>query len=96
MAFLAKAGSFTQRLGLGTQAVTGVGFSPTVVLLWGASGPPNADAADMRMAFGGAVSPTTVFIDDAGEVQFVFQGSYATRDQLEGDIEKHLQSNGKS
>ncbi len=54
------------------------------------------DASAIGSLGGGVVSPTTVFIDDAGEVQFVFQGSYATRDQLEGDIEKHLQSNGKS
>jgi len=51
---------------------------------------PNASA--IASLGGGVVSPTTVFIDETGEVQFVFQGSYATRDQLEADIEEHLPS----
>ena len=51
---------------------------------------PNASA--IGSLGGGVVSPTTVFIDEAGEVQFVFQGSYATRDQLEADIEEYLPS----
>ncbi len=51
---------------------------------------PNASA--ISSLGGGVVSPTTVFIDEKGEVSFVFQGSYASRDQLEGDIEEHLPS----
>ena len=39
---------------------------------------------------GGVVFPTTFFIDEGGEVQFVFQGSYSTQDQLETDIEENL------
>ena len=54
------------------------------------------DAAAIGSLGGGVVSPTTVYIDEAGEVTFVFQGSYASRDQLEADIEKNLPSTGKS
>ena len=39
---------------------------------------------------GGIVSPTTVFIDENGEVVNVFQGAYTSQDQLEQDIDKHL------
>ena len=39
---------------------------------------------------GGFVSPTTVFIDARGEIVNVFQGSYATREQLEADIDRYL------
>lgn len=39
---------------------------------------------------GGVVSPTTVFINEKGEIVNVFQGAYVTRDQLENDIERHL------
>ncbi len=48
------------------------------------------NAAQIASLGGGVVSPTTVFIDADGEVVNVFQGSYATRDQLELDIETHL------
>lgn len=47
-------------------------------------------AAQIASLGGGVVSPTTVFIDEDGEVVNVFQGAYATRDQLEQDIERHL------
>lgn len=39
---------------------------------------------------GGIVSPTTVFIDEDGEVVNVFQGAYTSQDQLEQDIDEHL------
>ena len=48
------------------------------------------NAAQIASIGGGVVSPTTVFIDESGEIVSVFQGSYATRDQLEQDIETHL------
>ena len=48
------------------------------------------NAAAIGSLGGGVVSPTTVFIDENGEVVNVFQGSYASRDQLEQDIERHL------
>lgn len=41
---------------------------------------------------GGVVSPTTVFIDRKGEIQFVFQGVYTSPAQLEADIERYLLS----
>lgn len=47
-------------------------------------------AAQIASLGGGVVSPTTVFIDESGEVVNVFQGAYASRDQLEQDIERHL------
>ena len=50
------------------------------------------DASAISSLGGGLVSPTTVFIDEAGEVSFVFQGSYSSRDQLEADIEEYLPS----
>lgn len=37
MAFSCKAGTFTQQAGTGDQAVTGVGFQPKALLLWGSS-----------------------------------------------------------
>lgn len=49
---------------------------------------PNAEA--IASLGGGLVSPTTVFINEKGDVEFVFQGAYASRDQLEADIEEHL------
>ena len=49
-------------------------------------------AAQIASLGGGVVSPTTVFIDAEGEVVSVFQGAYASRDQLEQDIERHLLS----
>lgn len=48
------------------------------------------NAAAIGSLGGGIVSPTTVFIDEKGEIVEVFQGSYVNRDQLEGDIERHL------
>lgn len=48
------------------------------------------DAAAIGSLGGGIVSPTTVFIDEQGEVVEVFQGSYVSREQLEADIERHL------
>ncbi len=50
------------------------------------------NASQIASLGGGIVSPTTVFIDEEGEIVNVFQGSYASRDQLEQDIERHLQS----
>lgn len=50
------------------------------------------NASQIASLGGGIVSPTTVFIDETGEIVNVFQGSYASRDQLEQDIERHLQS----
>jgi thiol-disulfide isomerase/thioredoxin len=47
-------------------------------------------AAQIASLGGGVVSPTTVFIDEQGEVVNVFQGAYANREQLEQDIERHL------
>lgn len=47
-------------------------------------------AAAIASLGGGVVSPTTVFIDEQGEVVNVFQGAYANREQLEQDIERHL------
>ena len=49
-------------------------------------------AAQIASLGGGVVSPTTVFIDAQGEVVSVFQGAYASRDQLEQDIERYLLS----
>lgn len=49
-------------------------------------------AAAIGSLGGGIVSPTTVFIDEKGEIVEVFQGAYATRDQLEADIERNLLS----
>jgi len=49
-------------------------------------------AAQIASLGGGVVSPTTVFIDEQGEVVSVFQGAYASRDQLEQDIERYLLS----
>lgn len=49
-------------------------------------------AAQIASLGGGVVSPTTVFIDEDGEVVNVFQGAYSSRDQLEEDIERHLMS----
>ena len=54
------------------------------------------DASAIASLGGGVVSPTTAFVDEKGEVTHVFQGSYATRDQLEADIEEHLPSTKKS
>ena len=48
------------------------------------------NAAAISSLGGGIVSPTTVFIDEKGEIVEVFQGAYATRDQLEADIEQYL------
>ncbi len=48
------------------------------------------DATAISALGGGLVSPTTAFIDENGEVVFVFQGSYASRDQLEEQIETNL------
>jgi len=47
-------------------------------------------AKEIASLGGGIVSPTTVFIDEKGEIVNVFQGSYASRTQLEDDIERHL------
>ncbi|MGB6424779.1 MAG: TlpA disulfide reductase family protein [Solirubrobacterales bacterium] len=47
-------------------------------------------ASQIASLGGGVVSPTTVFIDAQGEVVSVFQGAYASRDQLEQDIERYL------
>lgn len=48
------------------------------------------NASQIASLGGGIVSPTTVYIDESGEIVNVFQGSYATRDELEADIERHL------
>ncbi len=48
------------------------------------------DATQIASLGGGVVSPTTVFIDEEGEIVEVFQGAYATREQLEADIERNL------
>ena len=50
------------------------------------------DKAAIRALGGGVVSPTTVFIDQRGEIVNVFQGSYESREQLEQDIERYLMS----
>ena len=50
------------------------------------------DAAQIRSLGGGVVSPTTVFIDEQGDVVTVFQGSYTSLEQLEADIEQNLLS----
>ena len=47
-------------------------------------------AAQIASLGGGIVSPTTVFIDEQGEIVNVFQGAYASRDQLEQDIDRYL------
>lgn len=47
-------------------------------------------AAQISSLGGGIVSPTTVFIDEQGEIVNVFQGAYASRDQLEQDIDRYL------
>ncbi len=49
-------------------------------------------ASQIASLGGGVVSPTTVFIDEKGEIVNVFQGSYASRQDLEQDIERHLRS----
>jgi thiol-disulfide isomerase/thioredoxin len=49
-------------------------------------------AEEIRSLGGGVVSPTTVFIDETGEIVNVFQGPYTSQEQLERDIERHLQS----
>ncbi len=48
------------------------------------------DAKQIASLGGGIVSPTTVFIDEQGEVVKVFQGAYANPEQLEADIEQNL------
>lgn len=50
------------------------------------------DAAAITSLGGGLVSPTTVYIDENGEIVQVFQGTYTSRDQLEQDIERNLLS----
>lgn len=49
---------------------------------------PNAE--QITSLGGGVVSPTTVFIDEKGEIVNVFQGAYVDLAQLEADIEKFL------
>ncbi|MGI8727740.1 MAG: TlpA family protein disulfide reductase [Solirubrobacterales bacterium] len=48
------------------------------------------DAAQIASLGGGVVSPTTVFIDEKGEIANVFQGAYTDQAQLEADIDKYL------
>lgn len=50
------------------------------------------NAAQIASLGGGVVSPTTVFIDERGEVVDLFQGEYVSLEQLETDIEKFLLS----
>lgn len=47
-------------------------------------------ASQIASLGGGVVSPTTVFIDERGEIVSVFQGVYTSRGQLEEDIQRHL------
>jgi thiol-disulfide isomerase/thioredoxin len=48
------------------------------------------DARVISSIGGGFVSPTTVFFDENHEIVQAFQGSYATRDQLDQAIEDNL------
>jgi thiol-disulfide isomerase/thioredoxin len=50
------------------------------------------NAAQIGSLGGGVVSPTTVFIDEEGEIVSVFQGVYTSQEQLEADIERNLLS----
>lgn len=51
------------------------------------------DAKQIASLGGGVVSPTTVFIDERGEIVEVFQGVYTSQAQLEADIDRHLLKN---
>lgn len=48
------------------------------------------DAEQIASLGGGVVSPTTVFIDEEGEIVEVFQGAYVDQAQLEADIDRNL------
>lgn len=56
MALNTKAGSFAGSGGTGNQAVTGVGFQPTVVIFWWNLGASDGNAVDFVLGFGVSVS----------------------------------------